>query len=156
MNTLIPPPVYALCTAGLMWLVDRYAPGLRWVGELWNVLGWGLIAIGVGVDLWAIIAFIRTRTTINPTRPDRATHLVVSGLYGFSRNPMYLGLVFSLCGWACLLGNPICLGLVWLFARALVTVQIAPEETALREKFGNAYIQYGERVHRWIGWKSGP
>jgi len=84
-------------------------------------------------------------------RLDRSSSLVTSGLYRSSRNPMYLGLVLSLSGWAWLLGSPICLGLVWLFARALVIVQIAPEEAALRETFGEAYIDYSKRVNRWIG-----
>lgn len=155
-RTRIPPPVYALCTGGLIWLLDWYAPVLRWVGAPWNEFGWGLIAIGLGVDLWAVVSFLRTRTTVNPLHPDRASDLVVSGLYRFSRNPMYLGLVLSLSGWAWLLGSPICLVVVWLFARVLVIVQIAPEEAALREKFGDTYLDYSKRVNRWIGRKDRP
>jgi protein-S-isoprenylcysteine O-methyltransferase Ste14 len=86
--------------------------------------------------------------------PERANRLVISGLYRISRNPMYLGLVLSLCGWAWLLGSPIGLLLVWPFARLLVIVQIAPEEAALRERFGDAYLEYCLRVNRWLGRKS--
>jgi protein-S-isoprenylcysteine O-methyltransferase Ste14 len=153
-RTRIPPPVYALCTAGLIWLLDRYAPTLRWIGAPWNELGWALLAIGLGLDLYSIFTFVHTRTTVNPMRPERASRLVISGLYRISRNPMYLGLVLSLCGWAWLLGSPICLLLVWPFARLLVIVQIAPEEAALRERFGDAYFEYCLRVNRWLGRKS--
>ena len=132
-RTRIPPPVYALCTAWLIWLLDRYVPSLRWINAPWNELGWGPIAIGLGVDFAAVVSFIRTRTTVNPMRPDRTRHLVTSGLYRLSRNPMYLGLVLSLSGWAWLLGSPIGLIVVWLFARVLIIVQIAPEEAAMRE-----------------------
>ena len=150
-RTRIPPPVYALCTAALIWLLDRYVPSLRWINAPWNELGWTLIIIGLGVDFAAVVLFIRARTTVNPMRLDHTRHLVVSGLYRFSRNPMYLGLVLSLSGWAWLLGSPIGLIVVWLFARVLIIVQIAPEEAALRETFGDTYLEYSRRVNRWIG-----
>ncbi len=155
-RTRIPPPVYALCAAGLIWLLDRYVPSLRWVNAPWNELGWALIAIGLGMDFSAVVSFIRRRTTISPMRPDRTSHLVISGLYRLSRNPMYLGLVLTLSGWAWLLGCPIGLIVVWLFARVLVIVQIAPEEAALRERFGDTYLEYSRHVNRWIGRNDRP
>jgi protein-S-isoprenylcysteine O-methyltransferase Ste14 len=154
MRTRIPPPLYALLTAGLMWLLDRYTPHLRFSGMLWIITGWGLTAIGIGLPLTAIIVFIRMRTTINPIHPERAGRLVTSGIFSISRNPMYLGLVFSLSGWAILLGSPICLVLVWAFVSVLTVVQIAPEEIALRKRFGTAYVEYSTQVNRWVGRKS--
>jgi protein-S-isoprenylcysteine O-methyltransferase Ste14 len=151
--TRIPPPVYAFITAGFIWLLTRYVPALRWIGAPWNKLGWAFIAIGIGLDLSALLLFIRTHTTVNPIRPERASRLVVSGLFRVSRNPMYLGLVLALCGWAWLLGNPLCLVVVWLFARTLVIVQITTEEVALRERFGDSYREYSQQVNRWIGRK---
>jgi protein-S-isoprenylcysteine O-methyltransferase Ste14 len=156
MRTLIPPPLYAILTGGMMWLIDRYSPQLRFSGVPWIIAGWSLTAVGIGLPLAAIIIFTRMRTTINPVHPDRARQLVISGLFGVSRNPMYLGLVFSLAGWAVLLRSPVCLLLVWAFARLLVVVQIVPEEIALRKKFGDAYVQYTRHVHRWIGRRSFP
>src|SRR5260370_4493212 len=131
-RTRIPPPLYALCAAALMWIWNRYAPSLRWIAPPWNEFGWIAIALGMGLDLYSVLIFIRKRTTVNPLRPGSATQLVVSGVYLISRNPMDLGMVLSLSGWAWLLGNPLTLLLVGLFARTLVLVQIAPEETALR------------------------
>jgi protein-S-isoprenylcysteine O-methyltransferase Ste14 len=141
-RTRIPPPVYALCTAALIWLVDHHAPILRWVPAPWNEFGWVLIALGLGLDLYSVLIFIRSRTTVNPMQPDRASRLVVSGAYRMSRNPMYLGMVLSLSGWVWLLGNPIGLFAVWLFAYVLVIVQIGPEEIALRDRFGESYVAY--------------
>jgi protein-S-isoprenylcysteine O-methyltransferase Ste14 len=66
---------------------------------------------------------------------------------------MYLGLVFSLGGWALLLRNPLCLLLVVVFVRILVVLQITPEEIALRRRFGEKYIEYSRQVNRWIGRK---
>jgi protein-S-isoprenylcysteine O-methyltransferase Ste14 len=150
-RTAIPPPLYAILTAGVMWLLDKYSPQLRFGGAAWFIVGWILTAIGIGLPLTAITIFTLMRTTINPVHPDRARQLITSGPFCVSRNPMYLGLVFSLAGWAILLGSPVCLLLVWAFARMLVVVQIVPEEIALRKKFGDAYVEYTRRVHRWIG-----
>jgi protein-S-isoprenylcysteine O-methyltransferase Ste14 len=137
-----------------MWLGTRYAPTIRWIAPPWNQFGWILIALGLALDLYSILIFIRTRTTVNPLRPGNATQLVVSGVYRISRNPMYLGMVLSLTGWVWLLGSPLCLLLVLLFARILVIVQIAPEEIALQDLFGTSYGDYCKQVNRWIGRKS--
>lgn len=150
-RTRIPPPVYALGTAALIGLVNHYAPLLRWVPAPWNEAGWVLIVLGLGLDLYSIGIFIRTRTTVNPMQPNRASRLVVSGAYRWSRNPMYLGMVFWLAGWAWLLGSPVGWFAVWLFARVLVIVQIGPEEIALRDRFGPSYVEYCRSVNRWIG-----
>jgi protein-S-isoprenylcysteine O-methyltransferase Ste14 len=150
-KTRIPPPVYALATAGVMWLVARFAPAARVIVMPWNNVGWGLIAMGLGIDLYSVILFIRTRTTVNPMQVHRANRLIVTGLYRISRNPMYLGLVLALSGWGVLLGNPLTLLFVWALARTLVVVQITPEEEALRERFGEAYLRYSRRVNRWFG-----
>jgi protein-S-isoprenylcysteine O-methyltransferase Ste14 len=134
-----------------MWLFDRHAPMLRLVGTPWHLFGWSVIAIGVGMDLHAVVTFMRTRTTVNPMRVHHSSRLVVTGLYRISRNPMYLGLVLALSGWALLLGSPLTLLLVWALARILEVVQIVPEEAVLRVKFGSAYVDYSMRVHRWFG-----
>jgi protein-S-isoprenylcysteine O-methyltransferase Ste14 len=152
----IPPPVYALCAAALIWLVNQNAPILRWIPPPWNKAGWVLMALGLGLDLYSILLFVRSRTTVNPMQPDRATRLVVSGVYRLSRNPMYLGLVLVLSGWAWLLGSPISFLAVWLFARILVIVQIGPEEIALRDRFGESYVAYCQSVNRWIGQNRRP
>ena len=153
-QTRIPPPVYALFTAALMGLFNHYTPSFRWIGAPWNEFGWILIALGVGLDLYSVSIFIRKRTTVNPVRPGNATELVVSGVYRISRNPMYLGMVLSLSGWAWLLGSPLCLLMVLAFARILGVVQIAPEETVLQRLFGESYLEYCRQVNRWIGRKS--
>lgn len=152
-KTRIPPPIYALVTAGAMWVGARYAPvpAALVIETPWNHLGWGLLALGLGVEVHSVCSFIRARTTVNPMRIQLANRLVATGLYRISRNPMYLGLILSLSGWGVLLGHPLTLMLVWVFARLLVVVQIAPEEEALREKFGEAYLAYSRRVNRWIG-----
>lgn len=151
LSTRIPPPAIALGSGALMWWVDRHVPLLRLLGRPWNQIGWALIAMGALVDAVAVIAFIRARTTVNPLRVDQASHLVISGLYRVTRNPMYLGLITVLAGWALLLGSLCPWLLVIAFERIIATSQIQAEEAALTARFGNDYVQYTRQVHRWLG-----
>lgn len=124
---------------------------LRLLGPPWNRIGWAFIAIGAGVDTVAVLAFVRAKTTVNPIRVDRASYLVVSGLYRVTRNPMYLGLIIVLTGWALVLGSCGPWLLVIAFERLMVAFQIKAEEAALTARFGNDYVQYTRKVNRWIG-----
>ena len=151
MKIRIPPPVIAIGAAALMGYLDRRLPIVRWLSPPWNRVGWVFIGAGFSIDAAAIAAFARAKTTANPIRIERAQHLVTSGLYRFSRNPMYLGLIGSLTGWALLLGSVSPFFGIVVFERVLVMAQIGPEETALAAKFGNDYIQYTRRVRRWVG-----
>ena len=150
-ETRIPPPVYALATGASIWWLDRALPAFRVIPSPWNRCGWILLGLGVSLDVYALIVFQRSRTTVNPMRPENTVHLVIGGPNSISRNPMYLGLVLSLCGYTFLLGNPAGCVLAWLFARVIVTVQIVPEEAALLERFGVEYQRYCRKVNRWIG-----
>ncbi|MEO7208009.1 MAG: hypothetical protein ABI145_14760 [Steroidobacteraceae bacterium] len=64
--TRIPPPVYALATATLIWLFDHDFPDPRLIPAPWSRLGWLIIALGLGIDAYAVLAFVRNHTTINP------------------------------------------------------------------------------------------
>ncbi|WP_426415000.1 methyltransferase family protein [Aestuariirhabdus sp. LZHN29] len=146
----IPPPVYLLLFGAVMWLLATATPTWSWQHPLSLTLGWGLVAIGVGFDLGGLWRFIKARTTINPHRPHTTSALVVEGLYRFTRNPMYLGMLLLLIGWGLVLGSAVALLLPPLFALWLTRVQIVPEERVLGEKFGAPYREYLKRVRRWI------
>ncbi len=107
-------------------------------------------AIGVMIETVGIAAFVRQKTTVNPLRPERANSLVISGLYRHSRNPMYLGMAFLLCGWALYLGTLSVLVIVPAFIWVLTEVQIKHEEVALEALFGEDYRAYMQRVRRWL------
>jgi protein-S-isoprenylcysteine O-methyltransferase Ste14 len=147
----VPPPVLALCIAALMWWMDWHIPLVRLLAPPWNSIGWGFIGIGLVVDALSVTAFIRAKTTVNPLCVDRATSLVVTGLYRVSRNPMYLGLIALLVGWALLLGSLAPFLLIVVFERVIVIAQIRPEEAALAARFGDEYANYASRVRRWLG-----
>ena len=73
-----------------------------------------------------------------------------SGLYAFSRNPMYLGLSLGLFGWSLYLSAPLSLLGLAGFMFAITRLQIIPEERALEERFGEEFSAYQTKVRRWL------
>jgi protein-S-isoprenylcysteine O-methyltransferase Ste14 len=150
----IPPPVIDIACAALMWGLAEWLPRAR----LWPRGGgapvWGaaigLALAGAFIALAGVREFRRARTTVNPLAPARASSLVTGGVFGRTRNPMYLGMLLVLAGWAVWLGNAAAwLGLP-LFVVVLNGLQIKPEERILRERFGAAFDDYAARVRRWL------
>jgi protein-S-isoprenylcysteine O-methyltransferase Ste14 len=144
----IPPAVTGAVTALGMWLVSCALPTYSFAPL--RVMAVGMTVTGVVITGLAMLSFWRAHTTVNPMKPSSASFLVTSGIYGFTRNPMYLGLLFVLAGWALYLGN----ALTFLFLPAFVLYmnrfQIEPEERALTALFGQAFVAYTSRVRRWI------
>lgn len=150
LKTKVPPPVYMLMTAGLMWPLDKYLPLKRWLNEPWNYIGLVVIAVAVLGDAWSLYLFFRSKTTVNPLNPGNASQLVTTGPYRISRNPMYLGLLLMLAGWALYLGSIAPLLALPLFVWILTKQQIEPEEIILAGKFGKQYEDYQRNVRRWL------
>ncbi len=153
MKTRIPPPVYALLAAGLMWLLNQTLPiiDLSFVGG--STLGgfsWGFIIIGLALDLSSLALFLLAKTTPNPIRPEKANQLVIRGCYHFTRNPMYLGLVCLLIGWALRMGSLSPFFIIPLFMWVITEMQIKSEESWLRQLFGDDYTHYQQSVRRWL------
>ena len=120
-------------------------------------MGAGRVPIAIGIAILGLVfvisramAFKQVQTTVNPRRPEGATSLVVVGIYRITRNPMYVGLLFVLLGWATFLASPISLAGPVAFIAYITKYQIKPEERILLEKFGREYEQYMSRVRRWI------
>lgn len=102
------------------------------------------------VGLSALFQFRRAKTTVNPTKPDQASTIVDSGIFNYSRNPMYLALLLLLLGVAYWHQNWVSLLVVVLFVLYMNRFQIQPEERILERIFGHAYTDYKARVRRWI------
>ena len=133
-----------------MWLAASHGPSI----ELpLAVRGAAFAAIGLVGGVTALAGdfqFMRARTTINPLRPQNTSALVTSGIYRFTRNPMYLGLALVLLGWSAFLCAAIALLGPVAFAAYVTRFQIVPEERVLLAKFGATYSEYLSRVRRWI------
>ncbi|MDO5692834.1 MAG: isoprenylcysteine carboxylmethyltransferase family protein [Pseudomonadota bacterium] len=150
----IPPPVIDLAVGVLMWVLAQAVPSARlWRPEplsIFTVVGLVIAFAGGLVALAGALEFSRARTTVNPLSPRKASMLVTTGIYRFTRNPMYLGMLLVLVGWGVYLGNAVAFLALPLFVWLLNTLQIKPEERILRERFGVAYQRYAARVRRWI------
>ena len=146
----IPPPFYMLLTAGSMWLLDRILPIAELIHSPWNRLGYLAIIVALFTDGTSLLQFLRSHTTMNPIRPEKAQKLVTTGMYRITRNPMYVGLLFLLIGWGILLGSFTPFLLLPVFIILITTQQIIPEERILEEKFGLEYRDYKKSTNRWF------
>ena len=150
LKLIIPPPIYAIIFAISMWVLDRYFPLLQMIPDAYEKIGFVPMTIALFIDFWALSLFFRSRTSPNPMKPEKASELVTAGLYGFSRNPMYFALLLLLTGWAINLGSLSPFLLLPLFVLILTSQQIISEEQVLEEKFGQVYLDYKQKVRRWI------
>jgi protein-S-isoprenylcysteine O-methyltransferase Ste14 len=144
---IIPPGWLLLTLLGAV-AMQRWAP-LR---QLWHApassLGTIPLVLGLFLAVCGVDAFRRARTSVVPFTTSSA--LVTTGIYRFTRNPMYLGLILMLFGTACLLGS---LGaflplpaLVWILTRGYIHA----EERFLENLFGSEYLRYKNGVRRWL------
>jgi protein-S-isoprenylcysteine O-methyltransferase Ste14 len=146
----VPPVAVMLIVALLMWLVSLMTPVIE-LSLFVRVLTSATFATaGIAVALAGVNSFMRAKTTVNPTTPNSASSLVDSGIYRFTRNPMYLGLMSMLLGWAVFLASPLTLIGALVFVVYMNRFQIRPEEKALLNMFGAAFLQYQAKVRRWL------
>ena len=133
-----------------MWFGSKVGPSIE-LPLLVRSLGFGAIAVlGGSVALAGDLEFKRARTTINPFKPQNATVLVTSGVYRFTRNPMYLGLLLVLLGWCLFLCSALALLGPVAFVAYINRFQIVPEERVLLAKFGSAYSEFAASARRWL------
>lgn len=119
------------------------------VWELHHYLGTVVFLIGFVIMLWCIISFaVKGRGTLSPADPTK--RLVVTGLYNFSRNPMYVGVILILIGEAIFVQSiELWIYLLLVFI-AFNIFTILVEEPRLRKDFGEEYKLYCRKVRRWI------
>lgn len=150
MKTRIPPPVVAVVFALLMWLVASSFTQSQITVPARGAASMLLVLVGLGIMGLAMQRFRSVGTTVNPLDPSRASSLVSSGIFGRSRNPMYLGIAILLCAWTVWLGNVLNVAVLGLFIWFMTTFQIKPEEEALTRVFGEPYDDYRKKVRRWL------
>lgn len=146
----LPPPILYAAFFFLSILIQNLFPfetqSLR-TGAA-SVVGWALIAAGVLVDFPALWRFIMTKNTVVTIKP--AHSLQTGGIYAFTRNPMYLGLLLVYTGLGVLKGNWWTLILVPFLVLVIQLYIIKKEEDYLQRRFGEEYKAYKKRVRRWI------
>ena len=148
MSNKIPPPVITLIGALLIYYPSPFFPHLTLAA--FNVLPILSLVSGIAVIVSAIKSFKDYKTTINPLKPEIASSLITSGVFKYTRNPMYLGLLLILI-YLSLIFNVVGGCLVSLgFIIYITKFQIIPEEVAMEKLFGNQFLEYKQQVRRWI------
>lgn len=146
----IPPPVIGLLAGAAMWAIAETSPRIPIEASVRIAAGMAFVLLGGVVALLGGVAFRRARTTVNPLNPEAASSLVVSGIYRYTRNPMYVGFASMLAGWAVYLAAPLALLGPIAFVLYITRFQIIPEERVLSAKFGPGFAAYQARVRRWL------
>ncbi len=148
----IPPPLLWVIASAVTWLVARLdldgspleSATSEWLGVL-------LAVTGISVAFAGLREFSKANTTSDPIRIQEASTVVTTGIYRFTRNPMYLGLTLMSIGWGLRLGTAIGMAAgTGLLLVTLTLLQIRPEERALTAAFGDAYTDYASSVRRWL------
>ena len=142
------PLAWLLVALLSMFALHHWLPLANLIPPPWRQSGVVLIIPSILILLYSGLSFIKAKTAMLPF--SGATALVTDGLYRFTRNPMYLGMVLFLLGVAILLGSlralvPV-IAYIWIIDRQF----IRNEELFLQGIFGKEYLAYRKRVRRWI------
>jgi protein-S-isoprenylcysteine O-methyltransferase Ste14 len=135
------PGLAAIVVPPLLARFDPWARGPFWPGAAAMLLGAVLL-------LWCVRDFyVSGKGTLAPWDPPR--RLVVVGLYRHLRNPMYVGVLALVAGWALLFMSPILAGYAALLALAFHVRVVTHEEPWLESQFGEDWRRYKAEVARW-------
>ena len=143
-----PPTLFWILIAAIV-AVDQFSPLVAFTVPWLPWVGAGLIISGVGISAAGKSQFLRAGTNVYTF--EEPGELVSEGLYRFSRNPMYLGLVLAGTGTALVSATLAALVLAAVFAAIVRYGYIEYEEHAMQHKFGKEYEAYCRMVGRWLG-----
>ncbi len=146
---VIPPVqlvISAACMYGLAHLLPNYH--FEWSMGL-PVITLLLIAASI-IGILALYDFRKHKTTFHPHTPEKSSTVVNTGVYAYSRNPMYIALVLALVAFAIYLQNYSCFAVIPLFIWYITRFQIIPEERMLDKLFPNDFQAYCQKVRRWV------
>ena len=142
------PPVYLLLSLLLMGVLDRYLPLIVLIQAPLSYIGFVLLTAGLSLIIACSIMFNKADTPIIPFEPS--TTLLTHGIYRYTRNPIYLGMLIILLGAAIALGSLTPFLLLPVFFFIIQEGYIKYEEPFLEEIFGDRYREYKFRVRRWL------
>ena len=148
MNTKIPPPIVTLTFGLIIYFSKSFSPVYSFENS--NMISVIFLLFGLGIFSAAVQSFKKHKTTINPLSPDKASSLVNSGIFSYSRNPMYLGMLLILLSVSFKFNISGGLFISFLFKIYITRFQIIPEEKAMAKLFGEEFITYKNQTRRWI------
>ncbi len=148
MKNKVPPPIVTLIFGLLIYLTKPIFPEL--IFNYSNQISLFFFIIGFIIIVISFQIFKKNKTTINPIKIEKASSLVTNGIFKYSRNPMYLGMLlilisvsirFNLYG-----GLLFVLGFIYF----ITYFQILPEEKAMLKLFGDDFLNYKNKTRRWL------
>lgn len=150
MHIKIPPLALILLSFALMWCGDKYISSGHFNFPFQTMVSIVLLLAGLIVTITGARTFKRAETTLNPLNLSKSTSLVSHGIFNYTRNPMYLGMLLGLSAFLIYFGSIWNLFVLLLIFLQIRFFQIRPEEAAMRKLFGEEYSDYGKRVRRWF------
>ncbi len=142
------PPTYLVVSIIVIIVLHFLLPIIKFIYFPWNLIGTIPLLIGIAFNLVADWIFKKINTTVKPY--EESTGLVTDGPFRISRHPMYLGMVLILLGLSILLGSLTPFIVAAIFAVIMETVFIKIEERMMEETFGLKYLEYKQKVRKWI------
>jgi protein-S-isoprenylcysteine O-methyltransferase Ste14 len=148
MKNKIPPPLVTLFFGVCIYFSKEYLPELNL--EFLTIMSYFSYFAGFSILALAVRLFKKKSTTVNPIKIENASSLVTSGVFKYSRNPMYLGMALILFGLA-LMFNLIG-GIIFtlLFTIYITKFQIRPEEEVMKRFFKEDFLKYKQNVRMWL------
>ena len=147
-GVIVRPPLLYIGFLVLGLALDHVWPMGAFTGGIWRGAGYAPIVLGFGGLGGAMWHFRRAGTNVETYKPS--TTVVRSGLYRFSRNPIYISLGLIYAGIAIAAGSPWALALLIPLLVVIRYGVIAREERYLEEKFGADYLGYKQSTRRWL------
>lgn len=144
------PPVQLVISAILMFSLAHYFPQYHFSLASSFPIVIFLLALACIIGSLALYDFHKYKTTYHPHTPEKTSTVVDSGIYAYSRNPMYLALVLVLFAFALYLKSFISFAVIPLFIWYITRYQIKPEEVVLDRLFPIDYKAYSQKVRRWL------
>lgn len=134
-------------------IVAGLLPAVLTRNDRWRIegtlLGWPVLVSGVCVLLWCVRDFcVLGKGTLAPWDPPK--RLVIVGLYRFTRNPMYVGVLGVVAGWTLCTGSPLLAAYTGVLALCFHLRVIFYEEPTLARQFTTEWAHYCARVNRWL------
>ena len=148
MNNKIPPPIVTLAFGLMIFFSRNIFPDINNI--IFYILSLFFIILGPFILISAVRSFKAEQTTINPINIKNASSLVISGVFKYSRNPMYLGMVFILLALSFRFNLVGGIFFTSIFIMYITKFQIIPEEAAMKSIFGEDFNKYKNKTRRWI------
>ena len=148
MNNKIPPPIVTLISGLGIYFSRNHFPNHH--GSILDVFSALLLICGIIIIRSAFLLFKNHQTTINPLNLTKTSSIVNTGVFKYTRNPMYLGMVFMLLSVTLKFNIYGGLIVIVIFFSFITKFQIIPEEKAMEKLFGQEFKNYKKTTRRWL------